>query len=106
MKKTISTLAVFFGFVPFCHCADDIQDNSYFIEEAYNQETGVIQHIQNFMYLKTKNYAYSFTEEWPVGGQTHQLSVTVPINHIDADGAFASGVGDIALNYRYQLVFQ
>lgn len=29
-----------------------IQDNSFLLEEAYNQEAGVVQHIQSFMYLK------------------------------------------------------
>src|SRR3990172_7707853 len=29
-----------------------IRDNSFLIEEAYNQEPGVIQHIQAFQYMK------------------------------------------------------
>jgi hypothetical protein len=28
-----------------------IQDNSFLVEEAYNQEFGVVQHISNFVYL-------------------------------------------------------
>ena len=29
-----------------------IQDNSFLLEEAYNQEDGVIQHIQSYLYNK------------------------------------------------------
>jgi len=79
-----------------------IQDNSYLLEEAYNQEDGVVQHIQAFQRMKDKSWGYSFTEEVPVPRQAHQASVTVPV----ANPGAASGVGDILLNYRYQLVFK
>jgi hypothetical protein len=83
-----------------------IQDNSFLIEEAYNQEAGVVQHISTFQrFQNSKDWGYSFTQEWPVGGQTHQFSYTIPLSHLNAspDGG-RTGVGDIALNYRYQLV--
>lgn len=83
-----------------------IQDNSFLIEEAYNQEAGVVQHIQTFQYLtKSKSWLYTFTQEWPVPKQTHQLSYTIPIAHPHEDGT-STGFGDIALNYRYQLVLE
>lgn len=51
-----------------------IQDNSFLIEEAYNQEDGVVQHIQMFQYLKkSKDWVYTFTQEWPVPKQTHHV---------------------------------
>jgi len=79
-----------------------IEDNSFLIEEAYNQEEGVVQHISNFLHdLRSTTFVYSFTQEWPLGGMSHQLSYTIPIAHLDqSDVAF----GDIRLNYRYQLV--
>ena len=46
-------------------------------------------------------WAYSFTQEWPFRGMRHQLSYTVPVLHDEGAG---TGVGDVALNYRYQLV--
>ena len=49
-----------------------IQDNSFLIEEAYNQEPGVIQHIQAFQYMSDKSWNYTLTEEWPVPRETHQ----------------------------------
>ena len=81
-----------------------IEDNSFFIEEAYNQETGIVQHISNAFYFSkpSRDFSYSFTQEWPVGSQTHQLSYTIPYLSI-ASGS-AAGLSDIYLNYRYQLI--
>lgn len=80
-----------------------IEDNSFLIEEAYNQEEGVVQHISNLMIDQRlpSTYYYSFTQEWPVGGQLNQLSYTIPLTFI-RNGS--SGVGDIMINYRYQLL--
>jgi hypothetical protein len=79
-----------------------IADNSFLIEEAYNQEGGVVQHISTFGRPNGGGaWAYSFTQEWPFRGVTHQLSYGVPVLHARDHG---TGVGDIALNYRYQLM--
>jgi hypothetical protein len=80
---------------------EGIQDNSFLIEEAYNQESGVVQHIGTFQLARgARGFDGSFTQEWPLGGIRHQLSYSIPV--LRADGA--TGVGDIDLNYRYQLV--
>jgi hypothetical protein len=79
-----------------------IQDSSFLIEEAYNQEPGVIQHIQTFQYMKDGTWGYTFTQEWPIKGQTHQFSYTIPVSHSTDPGR--TGMGDVALNYRYQLI--
>ncbi|MBI2353802.1 MAG: transporter [Deltaproteobacteria bacterium] len=84
----------------------EIQDNSFLLEEAYNQEDGVIQHIQTFQYMKGDTWAYSFTQEWPVPTQAHQFSYTIPLEKLGRDEGRHSGLGDIALNYRYQLLFK
>jgi hypothetical protein len=78
-----------------------IQDNSFLIEEAYNQEAGVVQHINTFSRISRGDWEYSFTQEWPLGGIRHQLSYTIPIQNVNAVG---TGLGDVALNYRYQLL--
>lgn len=79
-----------------------VRDNSFLVEEAYNQEARVVQHVSVLLLSRDPNaWEYSFTQEWPAGGQRHQLSVTVPLIH----AADATGVGDVALNYRYQLAF-
>lgn len=38
-----------------------------------------------------------------MGGQTHQFSYSVPVAHNDDASAGATGLGDIAVNYRYQI---
>lgn len=79
-----------------------IQDNSFLIEEAYNQEAGVIQHINNLR-RQGKDWFYTFTQEWPIGSQAHQFSYTVPYAWLRSEDGHQQGVGDILLNYRYQL---
>jgi hypothetical protein len=78
-----------------------IQDNSFLLEEAYNQEAGVVQHISSFARSSTEQWIFTFTQEWPLGGIRHQLSYTIPIQHVAPGGA---GLGDVGVNYRYQLV--
>ncbi len=85
--------------------ARSISDNSFLIEEAYNQEPGVVQHISAFQQFRgTDSWAYSFTQEWPVFGRTHQLSYTLPIQRTHSGSAVATGLGDVAVNYRFQLI--
>ena len=83
--------------------SEAIEDNSFLIEEAYNQEPGIVQHISTGMYFATPHhdFQYAFTQEWPLAGQTHQLSYTIPYSFKNENNA--PGVGDILLNYRYQL---
>jgi hypothetical protein len=81
--------------------AKGIQDNSFFIEEAYNQEPGVVQHIFNLPIDFTngsREIAPSFTQEWPVFSQTHQFSYTIPYIFTEDD----NGMEDMRLNYRLQ----
>jgi hypothetical protein len=81
-----------------------IQDNSFLIEEAYNQEWGVVQHISTFQRVRgVFGWGATFTQEWPAPSQRHQLSYTVPIQHSMTSGGDRTGVGDVALNYRYQV---
>lgn len=83
----------------------DIEDNSFLLEEAYNQEPGVIQHISFFNRLsESRDWAYSFTEEIPVTGQKHQFSLTMTGAHAGDFRGSGAGLGDTAINYRYQLV--
>ena len=80
-----------------------IEDNSFFIEEAFNQEPGVVQHIATFTMFPSpqRDVVNSFTQEWPIGSQRHQLSYTVSYLSLE-QGRFA-GIGDLLLNYRYQV---
>jgi hypothetical protein len=81
--------------------AAQIQDNSFLVEEAYNQEPGVVQHIAFFSRdTHGRDWDSSFTEEWPVVSIKHQFSYTFTASQQDEERHF----GDVALNYRYQLV--
>src|SRR6266403_6390552 len=81
--------------------AKGIQDNSFFIEEAYNQESGVVQHILNVpidFTNSSREIEPSFTQEWPIFSQTHQFSYTIPYVFAEDD----DGLPDMRLNYRLQ----
>jgi hypothetical protein len=81
-----------------------IQDNSFLVEEAYNQEDGVIQHISYFQKLtNTGDWVYTRTDEWPMRTYKHQLSVTMAGTHSGDFQGSGAGWGDTAVNYRYQL---
>jgi hypothetical protein len=75
---------------------EPISDNSFFIEEAYNQDPGVVQHIGTFERMRDGDWESAFTQEWPLFSQQHQLSYSVPFGE--------SGLGDVALTYRYQML--
>lgn len=85
--------------------AKGIQDNSFFVEEAYNQEPGVVQHILtgpiNFT-NGSREITPSFTQEWPVFSQTHQFSYTIPYASTEND----NGLADTRLNYRLQALIE
>jgi hypothetical protein len=82
--------------------AKALQDNSFLIEEAYNQEAGVVQHIATLR-RQQRDWFFSFTQEWPIKNETHQFSYTVPYSWLRSEGQRAQGFGDLMLNYRYQL---
>lgn len=89
--------------------AKGIQDNSFFIEEAYNQEAGVVQHILSITGSVSrhagpgdKEWSPVFTQEWPIGSQTHQFSYTVPYLFMETGGQSREGIGDVLINYRFQ----
>jgi hypothetical protein len=70
------------------------------MEEAYNQEQGIVQHISTFRkHRGSSDFDASFTQEWPIGSITHQLSYDLPL----VRSARETGIGDVRVNYRYQL---
>jgi DtxR family Mn-dependent transcriptional regulator len=82
--------------------AFEIADNSFLVEEAFNQEAGVFQHIFNLRAIGDGDWEASFTQEWPLFTQSHQFSYTLPYASIDGK----SGVGDVMLNYRWQALME
>lgn len=76
----------------------EILDNSFLVEEAFNQESGIFQNIFGFV-RGDDGWEFAFTQEWPFTSQDHQLSYTLPF--VGGDGT-RGGVGSVMLNYRYQ----
>lgn len=84
--------------------AEIVKDNSFLIEEAYNQEPGVVQFIQAYQYMDaSRDWAYSFTNEIPVTDETHQFSYVIPVLKLNGVKE-ETQIGDVLLNYRYQMV--
>ena len=75
-----------------------IMDNSFLVEEAFNQEPGIFQSIITLQRGGTDTWETAFTQEWPVLTQTHQLSYTVVGVSVNGE----RGLGDLMINYRWQ----
>ncbi|TAK18102.1 MAG: hypothetical protein EPO35_01655 [Acidobacteria bacterium] len=76
-----------------------IEDNSFLVEEALNQERGIFQNIFVATRSRDGGWTGSFTQEWPLGGQRHQFSYTVPFSRAGGAG----DIGDVFVNYRVQV---
>jgi hypothetical protein len=74
-------------------------DNSFLVEEAFNQDRGVFQNILFFTRTTSGNWAGTFTQEWPLVSERHQISYTLPGAVLDGRGL----LGDVLLNYRFQV---
>jgi DtxR family Mn-dependent transcriptional regulator len=77
-----------------------ITDNSFFVEEAFNQEPRIFQNIVGGAFEENWAIALTFTQEWPAPSMKHQLSYTATLANQDDQ----TGPGDVLLNYRYQLL--
>jgi DtxR family Mn-dependent transcriptional regulator len=75
-----------------------ITDNSFFVEEAFNQDPGVVQNIFGIHATGAGSWESAFTQEWPIRVHAHQFSYTVAF----ARGETSSGIGDTMLHYRFQ----
>jgi hypothetical protein len=74
-----------------------IVDNSFLVEEAFNQEMNNFQNIFGAARVGG-SWAAGFTQEWPVASQTHQLSYTLAWQDAGGD----TGFSDTLINYRWQ----
>jgi hypothetical protein len=76
-----------------------ILDNSFFVEEAFNQDPGVVQNIFGAR-RQGGEWQVTFTQEWPAPAKRHQLSYSLALETLDKK----AGWGDVYLNYRFQVV--
>lgn len=83
--------------------AEPLEDNSFLVEEAYNQEPGIIQFIQVLQKsTKTKNWNYVFINEIPVVNQEYQFSYELP--YIYDEAVDKSQLSDIKINLRKEFL--
>jgi hypothetical protein len=82
-----------------------IEDNSFLIEEAFNQSAGVLQHIfaVSVNDFHSRSLTCSFTQEIPLTDGGHQLSYS--LNYLfwpssDNPSASVSGLSDLYVSYR------
>ena len=83
--------------------SEAIEGNSFFIEEAYNQDPRRVHQMVNGLYVRDKgaNFFGTFGQEWPVGGLHHQLSYEVSYDSLE--GGAVRGLTDSFVDYRYQV---
>ena len=74
-----------------------ITDNSFLVEEAFNQDPKVVQNIFEVT-RQSGDWQMTFSQEWPAPGKRHQLSYTLAAESV----ASKTGFGDVYLNYRVQ----
>ena len=77
-----------------------ITDNSFLVEEAFNQDPGIVQNIFGFQRFSGDSWQFTFTQEWPAPSMRHQLSYTIPVQALNG----STGVGDVLINYRLQVL--
>ena len=75
-----------------------ILDNSFLVEEAFNQESGIFQNIVTLRLGEDDAWEAAFTQEWPIFTQTHQFSFTAAALGINGE----RGLDDLMINYRWQ----
>lgn len=83
--------------------AEPVEDNSFLVEEAYNQEPGVVQFIQSFQKNRLgRDWDYLFVNEIPVPNETHQFSYEIPVANRSA--VEKTKIADVKLNYRQEFL--
>ncbi|MDQ6625955.1 MAG: hypothetical protein M3Y69_07440 [Verrucomicrobiota bacterium] len=85
--------------------AEGVQENSFLIEEAYNQEAGVVEHILNVICTNDTHanpdghmWSFVFTQEWRAFSQSRRFSRTLPYSYLERGGHSQSSINDILLN--------
>lgn len=74
--------------------ADPVEVNGFLVEEAYNQEAGMLQQIATFTAVRQGGWSADVSQEWPIFGERHQLDLAVRVGQ----GEGLTGAG---AEYRY-----
>lgn len=79
----------------------EMTDNSFLVEEAFNEEPGIFQNI--FAFVRQRGgWLMAFTQEWPAPNLRHQLSYTLSATSV----ASKAGLDDVLLHYRFQALHE
>jgi DtxR family Mn-dependent transcriptional regulator len=76
-----------------------ITDNSFLVEEAFNQDAGVVQNIFGWTRDQSGGWQGSFVQEWPLGGMAHQISYSLPFS---GGNSASTHLDSVLINYRFQ----
>lgn len=78
-----------------------IEDNSFYLEEGFNQDAGMVQFIQSYeMSTRVSQGLYDLTIEMPITDKVHQWSYGFEALNKGNEGR--QDIGDSVLSYRYQ----
>ena len=87
-------------------------DNSFLVEEAYNQEPGVVQHIFNANYglnrlqgSDDRSLNFALPRNGPCSAKRTSSAIPCLASWVRTGGQSGQGLGDILLNYRYQAYY-
>lgn len=82
-----------------------IQDNGFFVDEAFTQEEGYVQHTFKFARSFNGSWQSVVEEEIPLGSEKQQISFTASMNGFNSDNnGKVRGFGDLQIEYRYRLI--
>ncbi|HEX8674488.1 MAG TPA: hypothetical protein VF710_21490 [Longimicrobium sp.] len=103
MRRTCTLLALLLPLAahPARAQEEEAEVTGFLVEEAYNQEAGHLQQIAHWTRTRGGAWEGVYGHEWPLGGERHQLDLSIPLVHT-ADGA--QGIGDVEVGYRFGLL--
>ena len=78
-----------------------LQSNELLVETPYTQERGEVQHTFAFGRTRRENWASTFTQEWPLLSEKHQLTFSLP-TQMGRNDEGGRGIGDAVVEYTYQ----
>jgi hypothetical protein len=80
-----------------------LQSNGILVEGAYHQEGDEVQHSLKVTRSNDGVWRSTFSQEWPLFSEKHQLSFQVPSVIASGPSAIGRGFGDTELEYSYFL---
>jgi hypothetical protein len=79
--------------------ADGIVDNSFLVEETFNQDPGIIQTQFTWLRADGGDWEGAVSQDWPLLVHRHQFSYTLPWD----GGSLPAHIGQAVVSYRYQI---